>query len=191
MRYTVVEVVIDKLVTTLRLREWQYDIEEIVEHIAEALRLIGASKVYEEKVHLLTFTDKYALLPHDHINTRKIVPECTVYRESGSAIEADISDGGTLELHYQALPLDERGYILVPDSTAVREALMWYLIKILTLQREITHINFQMAEQEWQWRCASARADLNVPSAQTVYGIYKDYTSFGVPRKTDPNSCDS
>lgn len=175
MNYDVVEVVIDKTINTFKLKDWQYDIEEMVEHIAEALKLIGAAKIYEEKVAKLTVTNNMAKLPRDLQHIKGLNPTMP-YRESGNFIQVDEPDGTVLYLEYQAMPVDERGYILVPDAPEVREALMWYLVKILCLQQEITVVNFAYAEQEWQWRCGSARAVLNTWSVEQAYNFYQNFT---------------
>jgi len=63
MNYDPVEVVIDQLIRTFRLREWQYDIEECVEDIAEALKFIGAQKIYVDDRALITVNGMLAPLP--------------------------------------------------------------------------------------------------------------------------------
>ena len=175
MIYETVEVVIDKTIRTHRLKEWQFDIEELVEDIAEALKLIGAAKVFEEKVATIEINGGYGPLPKDLQHIKSLLPTGLKYRESGSFIEMDEADGTEVTLAYQAMPVDARGYILVPDNAAVREAIMWYLTKILILQGEIKKIPFQMAESEWQWRCGSARADLNTWSIQDANNAYQDF----------------
>jgi hypothetical protein len=175
MNFDVVEVVIDKTIRAFNLREWQYDIEDVVEDIAEALKLIGAAKLYAEKVATLTVTGKIAPLPRDCENIKHLIPESTYYRESGSYIEVDAADGTQIQMAYQAMPTDTRGYPVVPDNAAVREALMWYLAKMLALQGELKTISWAQAEQEWQWRCGSARAELNVLNMQQTSRIYNDF----------------
>lgn len=175
MNYDVIEVVIDQTIRRFRLREWQYDIEECVEDVAEALKLIGAAKVYREATATLTFASNIARLPKDLQNIKHLIPESTPYRESGSFIEADVADGTEIPLVYQAMPVDTRGYVLVPDNASVRAAIMWYLVGILVLQKEITHIPYGTAEAEWQWRCGSARASLNTWSLQDANKAYNDF----------------
>lgn len=167
MTYDVVEVVIDKLVRRFRLRDWMYDIEDLVEDIAEALKFIGAAKVYEDKVELITFTGMAAPVPSDCLHIKYLSTPNYPYKESGSFVEADVSDGTELALYYQSMPVDARGYPLVPDVVEVREAIMWFLARNLAMGGVIRTVNYQIAEQEWQWRCSSARATLNVPSLNT------------------------
>jgi hypothetical protein len=175
MNYDLVEVVIDKVVRTFKLRDWSYDIESIVEDISEALKLIGASKVYLSTTATIVVEGKIAKLPRDCEHVKSLVPESLYFVERGSYLEVNAPDGTELTLSYQALPVDERGYPLVPDNVAVREAVMWYIAKILILQGELKRISFPMAEAEWQWRCGSARAELNVINTQQANKIYNDF----------------
>lgn len=175
MNYDVVEVVVNKLVSTFKLREWTYDLESLVEDIAEALKLIGAAKVFAEILQPVEVNGMMAKIPRDCQNIKYVDTPNQPYRESGNFIEIDKPDGTMVNIVYQGLPVDVRGYPLVPDTAPVREAIMWYLVKILTLQREIKHINYQMAESEWQWRCGSARADLNALNVQQVNQMYQNF----------------
>ena len=199
MNYDTVEVTVDFLIRTFKLRDWQYDIEEIVEDVAEALKLIGAAKVFEEKVALVTVNGGVARLPRDCQHVKHLEPVNQPYRESGSFIEVDLPDGTKVPIVYQAMPVDSRGYVLVPDAPEVRQALMWYLVRNLTLQGEITRVSINHAEQEWQWRCGSARATLSVWSLQDASRAYnnfirlnplkdqheKGYTNVGQPNTLD------
>jgi len=73
------------------------------------------------------------------------------------------------------MPLDPRGYPLMPDHPSVRAAIMWYLAKVLVLQGEIKHIGLDYADKEWHWRVRSARAYLNTLSIADTNKIYNDF----------------
>jgi hypothetical protein len=182
MNYDVVEVVVDKIVNTFKLREWQWDIEDMVEDIVQGLRLIGAQKIFAEIAVPIVVTSKIAKIPRDCQHIMYVDEKSQYYRESGNFIEIDKPDGTEVIITYQAIPVDVRGYPLVPDEAEVLEALMWWLVRVLILQKEITHISFEMAEREWQWRCGSARAALSVLNLQQVNQMYQDYTRLN-PRK--------
>ncbi|HEC44440.1 hypothetical protein LCGC14_0984240 [marine sediment metagenome] len=175
MNYDVVEVTIDKLISTFRLREWQYDIEDMVEDIVQALRFIGAQKVFAELAIPLTVNSKVFKLPRDCQHVMYIDEKSQYYRESGNFIEIDKDDGTEVILYYQAIPVDTRGYPLIPDAPEVTEAIMWYLAKVLILQKEITHISYATADAEWDWRCGSARAALNSLNLQQVNQMYQNF----------------
>lgn len=175
MNYDPVEVVIEKAIRRLKLKDWQYDIEDLVEDLADGIRLIGAAKVYEKKVAVLTVNNKMARIPLDSQHIGYLDP-AVPYRESGSFLEIDASDGTTVNLVYQAMPVDQRGYILIPDAVEVSEALIWFIARNLILQGEIKHIGLDYAEQEWQWRCGSARAALSTWSIEQAFRRYTEWT---------------
>ena len=175
MNFDPIEVVVDKVVRTFRLREWAYDLEDMAEDIAEALKLIGANKLYSTRTVDLEVNGRVALLPRDCEFIKSVHPKDKYYKEEGNYIVIDKSDGSIITLNYQAIPLDVRGFPLVPDNAPVREAIMWYIVKILVLQGVVNSVGFQYAEQEWQWRCGSARADLNVPDVQMMEKVYQDF----------------
>ena len=176
MNFDPLEIVLDLVIRRLRLKEWQYDVEDWAEDIGEGLRHIGAVKVYEQKIAELEVNNYSARIPKDCINIMHLDPMNKPYIESGSFIQTDDPDGTIIKLVYQAMPVDVRGYPLVPDSTAVREALMWYCIKWMALRGEVKNVSFASADQEWQWSCGSAQAELNIMSLIRWNGVANDYT---------------
>jgi hypothetical protein len=176
MNYDPVEVVIDQLIRKFRLREWQYDIEECVEDIAEALKFIGAQKIYVDDSAILTVNGMLAPLPKGCQHVKGIDPASTPYKEQGPFIQMDVPDGTQFKLDYQSMPLDARGYPLMPDHPSVRAAVMWFLVNTLVLQGGIKHVGLQYADTEWHWRCKSARAYLNTWDVQTANKVFNDFT---------------
>lgn len=175
MNYDPVEVTIDQLIRHYRLREWQYDIEECVEDIAEALKLIGAAKVYINDSAIIVVNGMLAPLPKGHLHVKHLIPVSMPYRETGSFIEIDLPDGTEIEVAFTKMPLDTRGYPLVPDDPSVRAALVAYMVRVLILQGEIKHIGMNFADPEWHWRCRSARAALNTWNLAQANRAYNDY----------------
>lgn len=175
MNYEPVEVVIDQLIRHYRLREWQYDIEECVEDIAEALKLIGAARIYINDTATLTVNNMIAPLPKGHLHVKNLIPICTKYKENGPFIEVDLPDGSEIGVAFTRMPLDTRGYPLVPDDPSVRAAVETYMLKVLVLQGEVKHIGIAWVDAEWHWRCRSARAALNVWTLQQANGAYNDF----------------
>lgn len=161
MNFVTVETVIDRTVRRFNLREWVYDIEDMSEDIAEAVRFIGAFNMYAQQVYTLEFTNGRARLPLDFQHMVKIHSNCKLYPSIGYYL-GDVPDGTLIQITYQALPLDARGLPLVPGAVEVQEAVMWFLAKVLILRGEISAVPYQLAEQEWQWRCRSARASINI-----------------------------
>ena len=187
MNFDVIEVVVDKLVRTFRLKEWEYNLEDFVEDLADALKLIGAAKLFSERTCELTVYDNTVRLPGDLQHIKTFNPNIP-YTQVGQFININLSDDSIVTVTYQAMPIDNRGYILVPDNAAVREALMWYMVKNLILGGIIKSVGFEYAEAEWQWRCGSARAELSVMGIQAWDKVEKDFTRLDLSsRNINPN----
>lgn len=199
MNYDPVEVVINMTVNTFGLREWAWDVEDFVEDIAEALKLIGAAKVFENCVYDMTINSMMGKLPPGCQNVKHLLPVSFPFKEQGGFLIVDVPDGTVVQLAYQGMPLDTRGYPVVPDNAPTRQAIMWWLARILVLQGIITRVTFNQCEAEWQWRCGSARADLSVMNLHEwnkVSNNYlrlnplkdqhaKDYAELGKPNTLD------
>jgi len=175
MNYDNIEVVLDMVIRTFKLREWQYDIEDWVEDVAEALRFIGASSVYEEAILDVEVNNFAAKIPIDCIAIKYVDEPSKPWKKSGSFIQVDDVDGTMVQIVYTKMPVDVRGYPLVPDNEVVRKAIMWYIVCNLVLQGEIKTINYQLADKKWNWYCGSARADLNSPSLNSWAGTARDF----------------
>ena len=175
MNYDPVEVVIETTIRTFGLREWAWDVEDFVEDIAEALKLIGAAKVFENCQAEVTINSMMGKIPAGCQHIKHLVPINFPFKEEGGFIVVDVPDGTVATLVFQGMPVDERGYPVVPDNAAVRQAIMWWLARILVLQGVITKVTFNQCEAEWQWRCGSARADLNVMNLNDWNKVSNNY----------------
>lgn len=176
MNYNTVETVIDALISKFRLQDYSYEIEEFVESIGRGLRHIGAAKVFEDTIAYVPSTGNMVRIPKDCLQVKGITNVGIRYTESGSFLEVDVADGTQIGIVYQALPVDSRGWPLVPDNVAVEEALIWYLAKDLILQGEIKTVGYDFAEAEWQWRCGSARANLNIMQTNDWSTVATNFT---------------
>ena len=186
MNFDVPEVVIDKLIRSFGLQEWEYNLEDFMEDMADAMKHIGAEKVFAVRTCEIKVCNGTARLPRDLESIKTLIPAMN-YSHTGKFIEIDLPNDSTITLSYQAMPVDERGFVLIPDNVAVREAVMWYLAKFLILQGVIKTVNFQFAEAEWQWRCGSARADLNVMNFTSWAKVQQDFVSLNNSSSVDPN----
>jgi hypothetical protein len=185
MNFEIPEVVIGKLTGVFNLKEHQYDFDSLIEDIAEALKLIGAAKLFAIRQCNVTVENKTFRMPRDLESIRSVHPDIP-YQQIGEFVQIDIKDGETVQLEYQAMPVDERGYVLVPDNVVVREAVMWYLAKNLILGGTIKTVSYGFAEQEWQWRCGSAQATMNVMSISAWAKVQSDFVTLN-PRSTSLN----
>ena len=73
---------------------------------------------------------------------------------------------GKICLSYQAFPLDDDCYPLVPDDISFREAMFWYVYKKILLgnpQFKNNGIDYSFADQQWKYYCTQARNSANYP----------------------------
>lgn len=79
---------------------------------------------------------------------------------------------GTLFIQYQGIPLDEDGFPMIPDNINYLDALMWkcaYQLSIKGYTFKSTQLNnFQYVESKWNRYCIQARANMNMPDADTL-----------------------
>jgi len=80
---------------------------------------------------------------------------------------------GVIQLRYLAMPVDERGFPLVPDDVAFRDALFWKCTMHLCmlnpmLLKNPQLRNYEYCRQMWQKYCGQARAHANMPDLETI-----------------------
>jgi len=75
---------------------------------------------------------------------------------------------GFLQLQYLAMPVDERGWPLVPDNVSFRDAMFWKCAYQLSMRNPDKMPNPRMKDmeyckQKWNFYCVQARAESNMP----------------------------
>lgn len=82
---------------------------------------------------------------------------------------------GFIYLSYQAIPVDEEGFPLIPEDTKYKEAVKAYLrMKIdymLYRKNLIARDIYQEAIQMWSFRCGQAQNEAKMPSIDQMQGI--------------------
>ena len=75
---------------------------------------------------------------------------------------------GILNLQYLALPIDKKGWPLVPDDVSFRDALFWKVAYHISMRNPRLLNNPRMQDmeyckQKWNYYCVQARAAANMP----------------------------
>jgi hypothetical protein len=83
---------------------------------------------------------------------------------------------GIIRLQYLALPVDERGWPLVPDNVSFRDALFWKVAYHLSMRDPSLLKNPRMQDMEyckdkWDYYCVQARAAANMPDREGMERI--------------------
>jgi hypothetical protein len=88
---------------------------------------------------------------------------------------------GEIRIAYNAFPVDDDGYPMVPDSIYYRTALFWYVLKMM-LMGGYTHpiFTYEYADQQWKRYCASAQNDAMFPSIPKMMSLRDKWVSFYV-----------
>lgn len=90
---------------------------------------------------------------------------------------------GFVLLEYQAFPLDDRGWPLVPDNVSYRDALFWKVIYQLSMSSPELLTNPAMRDinftyQKWSFYCTQARAEGYAPDEAMLGRIANNWISF-------------
>ena len=88
---------------------------------------------------------------------------------------------GVIEVQYLALPLDDRGFPLVPDSQEYRDALFWKCAYQLCLRnpdifKNKALQNFDYVRQRWLGYCKQARASAYMPDMDGIQRLANNWT---------------
>lgn len=130
---------------------------------------------YEDKIQNTVFVN-----PADSglYTLNKGLYERVTYSIGGGCIKTSFCNG-FLEISYQAMPIDEEGYPLVPDYVEFREALYWYINMKYSYSMwrrgEIRDGIYQHAQEQWHWYCQQAANKAIIPDLSTLESIKRSF----------------
>jgi hypothetical protein len=80
---------------------------------------------------------------------------------------------GVIQLRYLAMPVDDRGFPLIPDDVSFRDALFWKCAMHISMLNPMLIKNpqlrnYEMCEMRWLKYCGQARASANMPDLETI-----------------------
>lgn len=93
---------------------------------------------------------------------------------------------GYIKIAYKSLPVDERGYPLIPDSTSYQEAVYWYVTMKLAFSKWMKGtlggrgVNagqnmYSFIQQQWNFYRNQAYAEAMMPTAGDIENIKNDW----------------
>lgn len=171
--------------------------DEAAEYAVEAIRLLGAPVLYEDKLHVIDIVEHKGKMPANvlfingvrHIETNSAFREATdtfhassnnrslselTYTIQKGAIFTSISDG-CIEVAFKGLMLDEDNYPLIVDNEKLKLALEYYILhrflEPLWMMGKITDKAFSYITQERHFYMASASNNLQMPSVDKMESI--------------------
>lgn len=171
--------------------------DEAAEFATEAIRLVGAPVLFEDKLAEIKIESYKGAIPKDilyikgvrELDNGRTFREATdtfhqsEHRSDLTELTYEIKKGiiftsmetTCLEMSYKALQTDEEGYPLVADHPKLRLALEYYILhrflEPLFMMGKITDKAFHYVEQKRHFYMASASTDLKMPSIDKMESI--------------------
>jgi hypothetical protein len=89
---------------------------------------------------------------------------------------------GYITIQYLAMPVDDRGWPMVPDNVSFRDALFWKVAYHMSMRDPSKLRNQRMQDMEYcrsQWNrtCVQARAESNMPDLATLERLKNQWLS--------------
>ena len=175
-----------------------YNIDELVTHVYDAMRIIGGMKSNQEDTIKLTISENRCKIPAEIEDILEItyahkiygaIPLMKVnnintqfqfvYMLYNGYIYTDICEGD-IYVRISVLPLDSNGRPLIPNEIYYEKAILHYLFERLMykayLQDQIDERKYERIRQDWIFYCGSAKSasllmrkdELNLFNARTL-----------------------
>lgn len=177
--------------------------ERAVNYTVHFMRLLGRSKAFINKTAYIDIEDYRGLLPCDfnkmiqvrlkdsnevfrastdsfHMSENKSDSKDLTYKLQNSVIFTSLKEG-TIEISYEAFAVDDEGYPLIPDNSAVINALEAYIkYKHFTILFDLGKIQagvYQNAVQEYTWAIGQAQSSMIMPSIDEMEAITNSWNT--------------
>ena len=209
-RYISIKEVLDNLLDNPLLQD--LTLERVVNYTIDFIRKVGMPKVYIEKIANLEVKEYRALLPcdfHKMIQVRTFNEGCSqtfrsstdnfhfsnnkrdshdlTYKLQGQVIYTSIKNG-TIEIAYQAIPVDCDGYPMIADNSSFREALELYITKkrykVLFDIGKIRGDVYSSTCQDYAFAVGQAQTSLIMPTIDEMESITNSWHTL-IPRVTE------
>ena len=209
-RYISIKEVLDNLLDNPLLQD--LTLERVVNYTIDFIRKVGMPKVYIEKIANLEVKEYRALLPCDfhkmiqvrafnegysqtfrsstdnfHFSNNKRDSHDLTYKLQGQVIYTSMKNG-TIEIAYQAIPVDCDGYPMIADNSSFREALELYITKkrykVLFDIGKIRGDVYSSTCQDYAFAVGQAQTSLIMPTIDEMESITNSWNTL-IPRVTE------
>lgn len=209
-RYISIKEVLDNLLDNPLLQD--LTLERVVSYTVDFIRKVGMPKAYIEKIANLEIKEYRALLPCDfhkmiqvrtfkngcsqvfrsstdnfHLSENKGYSHDLTYKLQGQIIYTSIKEG-TIEIAYQAIPVDCDGYPMIADNSSFREALELYITKkrykVLFDTGKIRGDVYSSTCQDYAFAVGQAQTSLIMPTIDEMESITNSWNTL-IPRVTE------
>jgi hypothetical protein len=91
---------------------------------------------------------------------------------------------GTIRVHYMKMPVDEKGYPLIPDNENYKTALMWYIFSMMVMagyKMNDVRMDYEYCEQKFERFARRAMNEIRYPSTDKMEKIHQAVTRMIFP----------
>lgn len=194
MNYVSINTIADKLLRHPMLEDVQ--LETILDYAVDFMRSFGIPKTFLEKVETVKVDDFKGQLPCDFYKINQVRGKKGVYSASTDSFHMSFDNTGgnltykiqnsciltsvqedTLEVSYQALPVDSDGNVLIPDNSPYQKALELYIKKecftVLFDLGKVTPAVLQNTQRDFAAAIGLAHTDLLMPTTDEMENLYR------------------
>jgi hypothetical protein len=203
--YVSIYEIIERVFDTFDSEEIEFSV--LVRHIADALLLIGASAQMHDSVEKVIISDYRGSIPSNIVFINQ-VRDCTTHqalRYTGNSFHSSIGKGnkdkfvesnltyslnnfyvftnfesGIIEMACKVLPVDEKGFPMIPDDIKYKLAVENYILERIAfklfLRDKMSRDKYEMISNERNWYMAAAQSRGKMPSIDKMETIKNAFT---------------
>ena len=173
--------------------------ETVVDYTVDFIRIVGTPPSFLDKTAIIDIVDYRGILPCDYYEMTQVrlndgskrtfryttdsfhmsdnKPELSdlTYKIQGNCIFTAPLEQGQIEIAYQAMPMDEEGYPLIPDNSSYSRALEAYIKRewftILFDQGKLNGQVLARADQEYSFYVGQAQSEIIMPTIDQMEAI--------------------
>lgn len=198
MNYTNIKLIMDRLTRHPLLEDIPF--ETVVDYAIDFIRIVGTPPSFFEKTEKIEIKEYRGILPCDfyqmiqvrllrrghesiafrystdsfHMSPMKHKCSEPTYKLQGNCIITSIPEGH-IEIAYEAMPIDDEGYPLIPDNSSYSRALELYIkVQWFTILFDLGKISAQVlsnTQQQYAWAVGQAQTDLIRPTIDQMEAI--------------------
>lgn len=131
---------------------------------------------YQDKIQNATFVSDSGFQG----NNSRVKYDNLHYKISNGCIKTGVENGFLL-IVYEAMPLDDDGFPLIPDYVEFKEAIYWYINMKYTYamwrRGEVRDGVYQDTETRWNWHCQQAANKAMIPDLGHLENIKRSFLS--------------
>lgn len=190
--------------------------ERAINYAITFIRIIGCPNIFIEKSEIIDIEEYRGKLPCDintiiqvrrlcpnnryevfrhttdsfHLSNNKSYSEDLTYKVQGGVIFTSMKEG-TIEVIYNAIPVDNEGFPFIPDNSSFIRALELYIKKcVFTTKFDLGEINISVYNntcQEYAFAVGQAQSELVKPTLDQMEALANSLTNL-VPRVSEHRS---